>query len=308
MKEKWQKIFNIVSLVLLIFCAVKISWLQNDIYNLRNTVNNTRSMLQSSIDNISYNVGYELEQANNLLSDSSWNTGGLDVENKTATLYCYVVPKEYNPQKTAASLICNQTEYPMTLENGRYIAEITLPLFEESVINNVQFTEEGTIRTQQLNWYINPRYDMVPTAYINYSGSTRHNYEHDKVIRNFDGSFDINYEHKGMNTGDVKNVEIHVLVDDKEVLTEKPQIEDRVKDDYMSYYTVPFQHSFELEHGSRMVVYLQFSDDNGWIYRTVTEDVTIAEDGTPEENREYIQAEADIYDTDGNKVFDGMKI
>ena len=71
---------------------------------------------------------------------------------------------------------------------------------------------------------------------------------------------------------------------------------------------MPFQHSFELEHGSRMVVYLQFSDDNGWIYRTVTEDVTIAEDGTPEENREYIQAEADIYDTDGNKVFDGMKI
>ena len=166
MKDRWQKIINILTLLLLIVCFVKIGWLQNDIQNLKNTVNNNRSMLQSSIDSISSNVRYEMEQANNLLSDSSWNTGGLDVENKTATLYCYVVPKVYNPEKTVATIIHNGNEVPMTLENGRYVAEFAVSLFDDCNIENVQFREDGTIRTQQLNWMLNPRYDLVPTAYV----------------------------------------------------------------------------------------------------------------------------------------------
>ncbi|MBQ6895771.1 MAG: hypothetical protein IJN69_01000, partial [Oscillospiraceae bacterium] len=158
MKEKWQKILNIASFVLLVVCVVRIGWLENEMSNLRNTMNNEYHMIQNSIDAISSNVRYEMEQAANLLSDSGWNTDGLNIEDKTATFSCYVVPKEYNPQKTAATLICNGTAYPMILQNGRYTAEITIPIFEESTVNNVQFTEDGTIRTQQLDWYINPRY------------------------------------------------------------------------------------------------------------------------------------------------------
>ena len=104
MNSKWQKTINILTLALLVICLIKIGWLQGDIRNLQNTVNNHRSMLQSSIDSISSRIRYEMEQANNLLSDSKWSTGGLDVKNKTATLYCYVVPKIYNPPKTAAAM------------------------------------------------------------------------------------------------------------------------------------------------------------------------------------------------------------
>ena len=80
MNSKWQKTINILTLALLVICFIKIGWLQGDIRNLQNTVNNNRSMLQSSIDSISSRIRYEMEQANNLLSDSRWNTTVLDVK------------------------------------------------------------------------------------------------------------------------------------------------------------------------------------------------------------------------------------
>jgi len=166
MNSKWQKTINILTLAVLVICLIKIGWLQGDIRNLQNTVNNHRSMLQSSIDSISSRIRYEMEQENNLLSDSRWNTIGLDVKNKTATLYCYVVPKVYNPEKTVAAIVYNNNKLPMTLESGRYIAEIDIPLFEDCQIDNVQFEEDGTIRTQKLNWVINPRYEEPYEAFV----------------------------------------------------------------------------------------------------------------------------------------------
>ena len=56
MKEKRQKIFNILYFVLLVICVVKINSLQNYIENLERAINNESSMLRSSIDSISSNV------------------------------------------------------------------------------------------------------------------------------------------------------------------------------------------------------------------------------------------------------------
>jgi len=303
MKDRWQKIINILTLLLLIVCFVKIGWLQNDIQNLKNTVNNNRSMLQSSIDSISSNVRYEMEQANNLLSDSSWNTGGLDVENKTATLYCYVVPKVYNPEKTVATIIHNGNEVPMTLENGRYVAEFAVPLFDNCNIENVQFREDGTIRTQQLNWMLNPRYDLVPTAYVYYSGESRQNYEGEKITRSYKGAVEIDFEHKNFG-GEMKDAEIVLLVNGKEQWRHKPVLEELHKDEYIAHYMGDLEYSFDLKRGDTVKMYAEIADENGWKYRSVLEDVTIGEKGNPIPNGEEYRAEADVYDADGNLLFD----
>ena len=303
MKDRWQKIINILTLLLLIACFVKIGWLQNDIQNLKNTANNNRSMLQSSIDSISSNVRYEMEQANNLLSDSSWNTGGLDVENKTATLYCYVVPKVYNPEKTFATIIHNGNEVPMTLENGRYVAEIAVPLFDDCNIENVQFREDGTIRTQQLNWMLNPRYDLVPTAYVYYSGESRQNYEGEKITRSYTGAVEIDFEHKNFG-GKMKDAEIVLLVNGKEQWRHEPVLEELHKDEYIAHYMGDLEYSFDLKRGDTVKMYAEIVDENGWKYRSVLEDVTIGEKGNPIPNGGEYHAEADIYDADGNLLFD----
>lgn len=306
MKDKWQKITNILTLILLIVCFVKIGWLQDDIQNLKNTVNNNRSMLQSSIDAISSNVRYEMEQANNLLSDSGWNTGGLDIENKTATLYCYAVPKVFNPEKTAATMIYNGTEVPMAFENGRYAAEIAVPIFDECSIENVQFKEDGTIRTQQLNWHINPRYDLVPTAYVSYSGEKSHNYKGDYITRTYKGAVEIDFEHKGFG-GEMQDVEISLFVNGKEQWRHKPVLEEVQKDDYVAIYMGDIEYSFDIKRGDAVKMYAEITDENGWKYRSILEDVTISEKGNPVHNREHYHSEATIYDADGNLLFEPYK-
>ena len=306
MKDNWQKILNIATVVLLVICVVRIGWIENELSNIRNTMRNNRSMLQSSIDAISSNVRYEMEQANNILSDSSWNTGGLNIEDKTATLYCYVVPKVYNPEKTVAAIIFNGEEIPMTLEGGRYTAEIIMPLFDASVVDNVQFKEDGTIRTQQLNWVIDPRYDMVPTAYVHYSGESRQNYNGANITRTYKGWAEIDFEHKGFTEID-KDAEIVFLINGKEEWRHKPVLEEQYGDEYISHYVAEIEQSFELKRGDTIEMYVEFTDSNGWKYHSVVEDVTISEKGNPVPNREYYQAEADIYDSDGNLLFQPYK-
>ncbi len=302
MKENWQKILNVLSFALLVICFVRIGWIENDIDNLRNTMNNNCSMLQSSIDFISSNVRYEMEQANNLLSDSGWNTDGLNIEEKTAIFNCYVVPKEYNPEKTTAHIICNGTAYPLTLENGRYTAKIALPLFDESGITSVQFTEDGTIRTQQLDWYINPKYDMVPTAYVYYSGESSQSYEGANITRRYMGALEIDFEHKGFG-GEMKDAEIVLLVNGKEEWRHKPVLEELYLDEYISHYVGDIEYSFDLLRGDTVKMYAEITDSNGWVYRSVLEDATIGEKGNPIPNGTEYRAEADIYDAEGNLLF-----
>ena len=302
MTGKWQKIFNIVTLILLVVCVVRIGAVENEISNLRNSMNSNHNTLQNNISAISSNVRNEMEQANNLLSESSWNTANLNIEGKTATLSCYIVPKEYNPAKTAAAIICNGEKVPMTLENGRYTAELTIPIFENTVVSNVQFSEEGAIRTQQLNWSINPRYDMIPTAYIHFSGESGHNYKGDNITRYYRGYAEIDFEHKGF-AGTFKDVEIVTLVNGKEADRTRPELEELRNDEYMSNYRAEIEQSYEVKTGDTIEMYATFIDDNGWEYRSVLEDVTIGKKGELIENREHYNAEADIYDADGNLLF-----
>ena len=306
MKEKWQKIFNIVSVVLLVICTVRIGGLQNDIQNLKNTVYSEYNTLHNSINSISSSVGWELEQANNILSDSGWETGNLNMEDKTVIFHCYIVPKVYNPEKTAASIICNGKEVPMTLENGRYTADILLPLFDESSMETVQFAEDGTIRTQQLNWHINPRYDMVPTAYVYYSGESSQNYKGEKITRRYRGSVEIDFEHKNFG-GEMKDAQVVLLVNGKEQWRHKPVLEELHRDDYTAIYAGDIEYSFELKRGDTVKMYAEVTDENGWRYRSVLEDVTIGEKGDPIPNNDLHPAEADIYDADGSLLFESYK-
>lgn len=305
MSDKVSKILNIVTVVLLVVCFVKIGSLQTEIQNLKYDVQNSRSTLQSSINAISSNVAYEMEQANNLLSDSSFNARDIDTDKKTAIFHCYVVPKVYNPEKTTAAIICNGNEVPMMLENGRYVAQFEIPLFDDCTIANVQFKEDGAIRTQQLDWVINPRYDLVPTAYIYYSGSSSHNYSGKDITRSYSGAVEIDFEHKGF-AGDLSNAEIVLLVNGKEQWRSKTALEELYMDDYMAHYRGDIEYSFDVKKGDTIKMYAEIVDKNGWKYRTVLEDITISEKGNPVDNGEY-HSEAEIYDADGNLLFQPYK-
>ena len=135
MNNKLQKLFNTVMCILLVLCLMQMNTMNQELKSLRNTMNNQYNSIQNSVNAISSNVRNQMEEANNLLTDSGWSTGGLNIEDRTAVLSCYVVPKEYSPKATVAELICNDKAVPMQLVNGKYVAEITLPLFEDNLHN-----------------------------------------------------------------------------------------------------------------------------------------------------------------------------
>ena len=305
MKEKWQKVLNITTFILLIVCIVKIVSIEDKLSALKNTVNNNHSMLQNSIGTISSNIRYELEQQASLVIDSGWSTKDLNLEEKTVTLDCYVIPKTYNPQKTTASILCNGTEIPLTLENNRYTAEIKLFLSEEYNISNVSFTEDGTISTHQLNWRISPADDLVPTAYMSFSGSSRHSCSGKNIKRTYEGYVEIDLVHKGFNTK-IKQAELTVIIDGKEALKEQPEIDLLVENEYTDMYRFYVNNSFDITSGSTIEMYVDVIDNNGWRYHTILENILITKDGSPQHISPY-NAYADIYDSDNNLIFKGSE-
>ena len=301
MKEKWPRILNIVSIILIIVCIVMIFSLKNEINELKRVINQNQSMLQSNISSISSSLRNELDQQANLINDSGWTVAAIDSENKTVDMDFYVVPKTYSPEKTKASIICNEDEYAMNLENGRYVARITLPLFEQTSVSYVNFMEGDTVRSQELTWYINPRHDVIPDVYMNHFGSMTQNYGKDTITRVYTGSVEIDYDHKLMGKS-IENVKVAVAVDGKEIWSDNPKLEVVSTDTYSSHYRVPFEQTFEIKKGAALLVYAEATDQNGWVYRSVLEDATISDKGNALPNGS-LTLESDIYDVDGNLIF-----
>lgn len=310
MKEKWQKILNIFSLVLLIFCAVKISSLENDIANLKNTVNNNNSMLQNSIDNINGSVRYELKQAANLVTDSDYEVISANIENATAALSCYIIPKEYNPDTTAVSLVSNGTEIPMEYENGRYIAEITVPLFDTFSVESVHFIDNGTIRTQKLNWQSDPKEYVLPQITSHASGSVTSRREDGFAERTYNQSIFIDISIPAENIEIVK-AELVAETDYKETFRKNLEWAITHTD---TENGKPFTHGlttcdatldekFEVPFNSNFRMYTELTDNMGLVYRNIIEDVTIADNGEPMDNYNYMGYEADIYTSDGKPLY-----
>ena len=114
---------------------------------------------------------------------------------------------------------------------------------------------------------------------------------------------EIDFEHKSFG-GKMKNAEIVLLVNGKEQWRQRPVLEELYKDEYIAHYMGDLEYSFDLKRGDTVKMYAEIVDENGWKYRSVLEDVTIGERGNPIPNGEEYRAEADVYDADGNMLFD----
>ena len=104
--------------------------------------------------------------------------------------------------------------------------------------------------------------------------------------------------------GKIEEAEVVLLVNGKEQWRHKPVLEEVHKDDYVTIYMADIEYSFDLNRGDTVKMYTEIIDENGWKYRNILEDCTISEKGNPVHNRENYHAEAEIYDTDGNLLFD----
>ena len=122
--------------------------------------------------------------------------------------------QEYTPGSTQVSILCNEREWEMAYQDSEYTAKIEVPLFERSEVIQVKLNDKGTIRTQELDWVIEPRYGAVLNVNARYDGHSvvhhnrqSHTYAPEQLV-------EIQLEKQGEFT--IRSADVLVLLDGKE--------------------------------------------------------------------------------------------
>lgn len=216
MKKFSDTFFIILLCGALVLNMLQIKELEREIDRLENSLYNEINNVNGRISNIYYNVEEMLEEESNQLSIADWHYGNFDADKKEVEIICTVLPKSYNPQVTKAHIAYNGQEVPLTYHNGEYTTTLKIPLSAESYIGQVSLTDNGTIRTQALDWTIVPIHEFLLEHTSYFAGSC--SYTSDKngnFVLATKYSFFINLERKG--DFQVKSVELVEVLDGKEI-------------------------------------------------------------------------------------------
>lgn len=341
MKKNPSLIVSVISCFLVVICLIQISGLKSEISSLRSTVNNMSSQTSNDISNIYGTVREMMEEQTNQLTSSDWVYGEIDIDARCAEVVCTVVPKVYNPDVTKAALLCNGEEVPMEYSNGQYTATLSLPLFDENKIEQVLFNDEGTVRTQTLDWYIYPRYEALLTIHTNFSGGATSKPAGGAVTVQKEGTVGIYIERKG--GFQLQSIEVVEILDGEEIgripvdMTPEAQREYEeaaskrgeaipenvtsasasvpAMSDDITYagaetFLYDLNKEYKVPYGGMLEIYVDVIDDHGLRYRSFVDCYAFTATGEPDSLREeglrmYSRGEPMyILDEDGDVLFE----
>lgn len=172
MKKTLPFILSGVSCLLAGACLLELHGVKSQLDALKGQNSQYYSMLQNGIGDISSTVSDQLTQQQSLLAQSSYTYGAVDAENAAVELHYTAVPKEYTPGITVAEFHANGASVPMAYENGQFTAVISLPLFRETEGTFLTLQDGDSLRTQAIDEYFNPQYQVMPDIYVNGYGSS----------------------------------------------------------------------------------------------------------------------------------------
>ena len=299
MKKNIPTILTGICCVLLGITLVQNYELKRQISEMESNLWNQVSRLETSVNTITWNIDQKMEEEASILSDSSWSYGDADMDAKTVTVICRVTPKEYVPELTKAYISCENELYPMVLEDGTFVAEIPMNLFEDSCVEHVRFEENGTIRVEKLDWNLYPRQEYLPTAYVDFAGGTSGSKKDGTFVRTFDSEALIQLDYKD-DLKPEKSIEMVEMLDGKELRrTEIP----------VGTYRYEMDHTVTIPFGSSYGIYFEVTDLYDLHHRCWLWYETVDEKGNSEGDpfdMVWPGAEASIYGADGEPliVFD----
>lgn len=310
--KKFSKLINIIICLVLAYCVIQIQVLQNQVMNLTNSINNVDRHLRNDMNTIYNNVNNMLEEESNQLTKNEWIYESIDIENRTAEILCMIIPKEYNPSITKAKLLGDK-EILLNYNNGKYTAKVDIPLFKTTELNQVTLDDNGTVRTQELDWYITPRYEALIQAYVHSFGSSRGTIGKDEYIWNANNTIEFNIEKNG--TFDIKKIELVEMIDGKEINRIKVDISSQGQKKYAeelskkgesipenvgqetgfdgyATFIYPYKREMRIPNGSEFKLYADVVDENNLIHRSFLEYVPVKKDGNIDNEK---QKEFEIY-------------
>ena len=97
------------------------------------------------------------------------------------------------------------------------------------------------------------------------------------------------------------------LLNGVETMRSTPKLEEINSNEDIAHYRTEFNQTLEVKVGDTVEMYMTVKDENGWIYRGILEVVEVGQDGNHKYTHDGFPAEADIYDADGNLLFEAYK-
>ena len=323
MKKHLSTIVTVLALVIAVVSQFRISNLENEIQQLRNHLNSSLSMAQSNQSAAISHMQELLEKEASILTNTEFSLGALNLPERSFTLNGRVTPKEHQPGLTSAFLTVNGESYPMELANGVYTTEIVLPLFEDVQVSKVEFHEGDVIRTETLEEYWSPRYELLPTVSGRLGGSGRGTSSNGVYTWQREGEVRITVEGKGQ-TINLRSISLIEKLDGKEVgRTEIPLTDtESYRDSHATKEPAPppasnftvngsetfyylLDREFDIPFGSTLELIVEVADGNGLHYRTVLDHWSVGKDGELAADHTFVHDLFEqITDADGNILYE----
>ena len=297
MKDWMKRGFVAVLCILLVISMVRIHDLKQQLERETGYLQSEIQSLRNQINSIYNNVNQMLEEEASLLTFNQWEIASIDVENLTASVAIAITPKEYQEGMTEAVLQVGSEEYPMTMENGSYRAELEVPLFDSCEIDAVILRDSTYTRTEQLDWSIHPRY-VLPDVHASLSGSWSGVTKGDGVGSMWsDCEIRVRIDQGKGENAEIKSVHLVQLLDGK--------VQDRlaIQADEAGEYRIEYKESFEAPFGSRFEIAAEVVDQYGLIYRYTVHRWDTDSEGNLLEDNVWLGSSASIYSQDGKLLY-----
>lgn len=300
MKNNIWKVFVVCSLAGIVICMIQIRGLNQEIHNLNNQLNQRISTLENSFWQSSSHIEELIKQEASILAKADWEYGAFQNDDLTVDVLCTITPKEYDPAKTTACIVYENTEISMVYENGAYTAVVPVSVFEETPITKVLFYEGDYIRAEGLDWNITPLYEYLPSIDAYLHGSEMNFQNKGKTIWQSSDSLQVFFDTKGEEFA-VKSITLVRYLDGMET----DRVELPLKDNMIDYLA-EIDLKYEIPNGSTQEIYVDVVDSLGLRYRTCIDHTVIAEDGGRTEGMSPYNEEKIIYDQNNKEVYRGF--
>ncbi len=310
MKKHLIKGYALLVSAALIFCLVQINDLKNDIHNLTNSINRISQQVENDMNSIYQNVQNMLEEEENQLSEASWKLTEIDTEHRTAVLECTIIPKEYYLNSTVVKLI-GENEVILDYADGKFHAEIEIPLFETTQFEQIVLSQNDEIHTQKLDWSIDPKTEALIHPNVSCYGKGRGIYGKSEYTWKTESTINIHIEHQ--KEFEIQGIDIVEVLDGKEIhrtsvdLSREGQrgyaeqisktgeaVPEYLFNDHPEeikayqgsvHFFYPFHKEIKVPNGSEYICFVEITDEHHFIYRCVAESIAILPNGDYNEDR-----------------------
>lgn len=314
-KENVPIVISVVCCILLVGCWFRIGRLQDKIDNMQWNMESQVSQMVASVNSIYNQVSNTLEEQTNLLEDIQFTYEIKDTKQKTVQVTCQLVPKEYQEGVTTAVLLSGAQEYPLTLQENRFIGTFEVPLLEHTDIDTVQLQEGATIRSQEMQESIYPIQDCLPQVTALFYGENGIQKSGNGVLHTMNGEIEIRvdtYAQKQV----VQSIDMIEFMDKKEIKRTQIPLDNHtsqrestsmepeptaeaVSEEYPSQFYYPVEQSTEVQQGSTYEVWIDVTDIYGFHHKVCL----LQQGGTMESMDTDFSEQASIYDADGNVIY-----